>query len=129
MLKKVQTDTILNYLIRFIPPLSIAVVIIGLLLMSMLLKSPDILLRGQYLAFPIILASLIMIYCKPKYFEHKEIIKLDIHISRWNYHLIYLLLYLVTIYLLFAYQTRPIAYFLLIGAMAVVILAEILTND
>lgn len=129
MLKKVQTDTIITYLIRSIPPLSIAVVIIGLILMSMLLKSSDILLRGQYLTFPIILASLIVICCKPKYFKHKEIIKLHLHISRWNYYLIFLLLYLVTIYLLFAYQTRPIAYFLIIGTIAIVILAEILTND
>lgn len=129
MLKKVQTETILRYLIRFIPPFSIAVVVVGLVLMSILLKSPDILLRGQYLALPIIIASLVIIYCKPKRFEYKETIKLYIPISRWNYHLIYLMLYLVTIYLLIAYQTRPIAYFLLIGAMAVVILAEILTND
>ena len=75
MLKKVQTETILRYLIRFIPPFSIAVVIVGLVLMSILLKSPDILLRGQYLALPIIIASLIIIYCKPKRFEYKETIK------------------------------------------------------
>lgn len=129
MLKQVKTETILTHLIRLIPPLSIAVVIAGLVLLSILLKKPDYLLRGQYLAFPIILASLIMIYCKPKKLEHKETIKLHLHISRWNYHLIYLLLYLATIYLLTAYQTHPIAYFLLIGTIAVVILAEILTDD
>jgi len=129
MLKKVQTETILTYLIRVIPPLSIAVVVVGLFSMSILLKRPDLLLRGQYLAFPIIVASLIMIYCKPKNLEHKETIKIHLRISRWNYHLLYLLLYLATIYLLIAYQTRPLAYFILIGLMAVVILAEILTND
>jgi hypothetical protein len=129
MLKKVQTETILTYLIRVIPPLSIAVVVVGLFSMSILLKRPDLLLRGQYLAFPIILACLIMIYYKPKILEHKKTIKLQLPISRWNYHLLYLLLYLATIYLLIAYQTRPIAYFILIGLMAVVILTELLTND
>jgi hypothetical protein len=129
MLKKVQTETILNYLIRVIPPLSIAVVVIGLVSISILLKKPDLLLRGQYLAFPIILASLIMIYCKPKNLEHNNTIKLQLPINRWNYHLLYLLLYLITIYLLINYQTRPIAYFILIGLIAIVILAEILTND
>jgi hypothetical protein len=129
MLKKVPTETILTYLIRVIPPLSIVVVVVGLVSMSILTKSPDILLRGQYLAFPVIIASLVIIYCKPKHFDYKETIKLYLPISRWKYHLTYLLLYLVSIYLLFAYQTRPIAYFLLIGTMAVVILAEILTNN
>ena len=45
MLKKVQTETILTYLIRVIPPLSIAVVVVGLFSMSILLKRPDLLLR------------------------------------------------------------------------------------
>ena len=40
------------------------------------------------------------------------------------YNLIYLFLYLAIIYLLIAYQTRPIAYFILIGLMAVVTLLK-----
>lgn len=84
MLKKVQTEAILTYLIRLIPPLSIAVVVLGLVSLSILLKRPDYLLRGQYLAFPIIVASLIMIYCKPKNLENKEKIIMHLRISRFT---------------------------------------------
>ena len=59
MLERIKTEAILTYLIRLIPPLSIAVVVLGLVSLSILLKRPDLLLRGQYLAFPIIVASLI----------------------------------------------------------------------
>jgi len=129
MLNRIKTETILTNLIKLIPPLSIAVVVIGLVSLSIILKRPDYLLRGQYLAFPIILACLMIIYYKPKNLQHGETIKIHLPINRWNYHLIYLLLYLVTIYLLIAYQTRPIIYFLLIGIMAVLILTEILASN
>lgn len=130
MFKKIGTESILTYLIRLIPPLCIAVVFLGLAALSTLLKKPEMLLRGQYLALPIIAASLIIIFSKPKNIDSKEIIKLHhLPIGRRNYHLIYILLYLISIYLLIAYQTRPLAYFILIGLMAVVIFAEILTAN
>ena len=129
MLNQVKTETILTYLIRLIPFFSIAVVVIGLVSLSILFKRIHILVNGQYLAFPIILASLIIICYKPSNLKNRKIIKIPLTISRCNYNLIYLLLYLITIYILIVYQIRPIAYFMLISIMAVVILAEVLTNN
>jgi hypothetical protein len=127
MLKHDPTEKTLSFLVSKIPLLSIATVTVGLIFLSIWLKNADILLRGQYLAFPIIIGSIISIYCS--YLITLPDVILRIKFNRLNFYLLFVALYIISINLLLNYNMRSFLYFVLIGLMALLIFIEILVTD
>lgn len=95
--------------------------------------NPDLAIKGLYLLVPVALAAVIVIL-KPSLVRedyghlHSKYLRSKLGVKhRYFTHLVLLfaLLFLITLYLLIAHDTRPLAYFALVAAMAGLILMQI----
>ena len=86
---------------------------------------------GLYLAIPIVLVSIVAIFKKNKFdsIETKTVSLFNIRpVTFFQSVLLYIFLFLISIYILFEYQTRPIAYFIIVGLLSSLIFLQTISR-
>lgn len=118
---KKMTKTILNILDKINPYLLLIIIFIGIS-WAVAYNNIKLIVLALYIIIPVICATVWMFYYKKMYVEpvnFSPIKELD---------LLYILVYVVTLIILFSYLTRPLIYFILIALLYIFVLYQILSN-
>ena len=128
---KLSSDKLPLWIARVLPYACIAAVGITLVA-SIALGWTDLAIKGLYLAIPVVLASVLIIW-KPGLLQNNlssADVKVNLGIISFT-HLVLLfsVLYVISLCLLVAVESRPLMYFILMALMASLIFLEILVMD
>lgn len=125
-----REKNILIFLIRVLPIIGIVIPIIGCILLVITLHRSDFFIKGLVLIIPLTLGSIIiLLYSRKLLSSVASELDSDIHLNKYIYYLIFLLLYLFSILICLLSTSILLIYFFIIAIMSLFILIEIVFTN